>query len=864
MGLSSDRVAFANHFLFQQREKSDQSRLVIWLLASSGVTLTFWFLVGQGHLWVLYLLYIWSGVFSTLVIVRFWAMLAGLFTVGQAKRVFTFVGVGGVLGAAITGSALAGLLANWLDSRHLLLAASAIQTMTVFGPLRLKAGTEGPSSQLVPSSESFDGNLFHLFETTWKSQYLRRLGGIVLLSTITLTLVDFLFKHAVANTIEAPQLASFFAASYFALNLLSLLAQLFLVGWLVRNLGIDRVLSLLPLLLGATALGIVGGGGLVAALIAKAFDGSLRHSLHRTATEVLYVPLTRELRSRVKTFIDVLGQRGGQAIASLLILAISALVEPTILLGVFVLVLAGAWMRIAVSIKDHYLNLFRESLSEVAINTHLEFPQLDMASLETLIARLNSNNDAEVVAIMELLAEQDRVKLLPALILYHPSSRVVITALELFSRGGRTDFIPITERLLESAEPEIKSATLRALAWVAPTARLYNRFQQEESPSVRTTALVGLVSYGDTSQSARALESIQTLARSGSKEEKLALAHAILYSPGAVYKDILLLLAEVPDTTTRKTVAQAMAEIRHPEFIDRLLQMLPERALRRQARATLVAIGDKALRNLEGVLANPALDFRIRLHTPRTVAEFPPEPAAEILLQNLNTEPNGSVRYRSLRSLLYLRSTQPELELDGTVLEKQVDRTLTGVFRLIHWKLLIAQANQKEPSRATLVQEMIIDLLAEKEKQSVERLFQLLSLLYPEEDLRSMYRGATSVKRQLKASSLELLENLLEAPLREVVLAVIDDLSPEQKLKRAGRYFTSVRVGYNQLLKELLKRPGVGIRCLVAYHIAELGIESLYSTLRKLPKDSAGFVSGTVERALRLASDKPDRKPGRV
>ena len=45
--------------------------------------------------------------------------------------------------------------------------------------------------------------------------------------------------------------------------------------------------------------------------------------------------------------------------------------------------------------------------------------------------------------------------------------------------------------------------------------------------------------------------------------------------------------------------------------------------------------------------------------------------------------------------LLYLRSTQPELELDGTVLEKQVDRTLTGVFRLIHWKLLIAQANQK-------------------------------------------------------------------------------------------------------------------------------------------------------------------------
>ncbi len=733
----------------------------------------------------------------------------------------------------------------------------------MFGPWHLKPVTEGSGSQPAARTESFDGNPLHLFETTWNSQYLRRLGGIVLLSTITFTLVDFLFKSAVANTIEAPHLASFFAASYFALNVLSLLAQLFLVGWLVRTLAIDRVLSLLPLLLGVTGLGIAAGGGLIAALIGKAFDGALRHSLHRTATEVLYVPVARELRSRVKAFIDVLGQRGGQAAASLLILAITPLVEPTILLGGLVLVLAAAWMRIAVSIRDHYLDLFRESLSEVAIDTRFEFPQLDLVSLETLIARLNSSNDAEVVAVMELLAEQDRVKLLPALILYHPSSSVVITALELFSRAGRTDFIPITERLLERAEPEIRSATLRALAWVAPTAKLYERFQHEESPEVRTTALVGLVSYGDASQSAKALEAIETLAGSGSREEKLALAQAILYSPGAIYQDILLILSEVPDSTTRKTVARAMAEIRHPEFIGKLLQMLPERALRGQARATLVAIGDQALESLEQVLSDPAVDFRIRLHAPRTVAEFAPEAAARILLHNLDAEPDGSVRYRSLRSLLYLRSGQPELELNRTVLEKQLHGTLTSVFRFMEWELRIARANRKEPSRATQVQGMIVDLLAEKEKQSVERLFQLLSLLYPDEDVRNLYRGATSGKRQAKASSLELLENFLETPLREAVMAVVDDLSPARKLERAGPYFTSVQTGYIQLLEELLERPGVGIRCLVAYHVAELGIESLYPTLRKLPEDSSGFVGRTVERALRLASDRAESKTGR-
>ena len=248
-------------FLFQRREGSDQSRLVIWLLASSGVTLAFWFLVGKGHLWVLYLLYIWSGVFATLVIVRFWAMLAGFFTVGQAKRVFAFVGVGGVLGA-ITGSALAALLATWLDPRHLLLAAAAIQTMTVLGPSRLKAPKEPSSAQLVAKSESFDGNPFSfvrkqsgavsIFAGWLASSCSQRLRSPWSISSSSMPLRT---PSKLRNSPpSSPQVTS---PSMFCLSWLS---SFWLAGW-SRNLGIDRVLSILPLLLGVTALGIVAGGG---------------------------------------------------------------------------------------------------------------------------------------------------------------------------------------------------------------------------------------------------------------------------------------------------------------------------------------------------------------------------------------------------------------------------------------------------------------------------------------------------------------------------------------------------------------------------------------------------------------------------
>ncbi len=54
--------------------------------ARGAVTLGFWFLSSQSSTWVLYALYAWTGVFATLVIVRFWILAGDLFTVSQAKR----------------------------------------------------------------------------------------------------------------------------------------------------------------------------------------------------------------------------------------------------------------------------------------------------------------------------------------------------------------------------------------------------------------------------------------------------------------------------------------------------------------------------------------------------------------------------------------------------------------------------------------------------------------------------------------------------------------------------------------------------------------------------------------------------------
>ena len=84
--------------------------------------------------------------------------------------------------------------------------------------------------------------------------------------------------------------------------------------------------------------------------------------------------------------------------ASLGILAAVAVVHTELLLALGVIALGAVWIRIAISLQTHYLALFRESLGEVTLRTHLDFPGLDLASLEALIAALSSPDDDEVLA----------------------------------------------------------------------------------------------------------------------------------------------------------------------------------------------------------------------------------------------------------------------------------------------------------------------------------------------------------------------------------------------------------------------------------------------------------------------------------
>jgi len=138
----------------------------------------------------------------------------------------------------------------------------------------------------------------------------------------------------------------------------------------------------------------------------------------------------------------------------------------------------------------------------------------------------------------------------------------------------------------------------------------------------------------------------------------------------------------------------------------------------------------------------------------------------------------------------------------------------------------------------------------------VERLFRLLALQYRGEDFRTMHRGLRSDDAKVRSNSRELLENLLDPPLREAVVAVVDDAPAEQRLARAEGYYRAPLLDYEAVISTLLDQRGETLQSLAAYHVGELGLTTLRGRLEAIDRRGTGlFVSRVIERALRLLAD---------
>jgi AAA family ATP:ADP antiporter len=765
-------------------ERVNRRALVLMQLGAAAGTAVFLPLVVAPHDTTADALYIWGGVAAAVILSRFWLILGQRLTATQAKRLFPLMAAGAVAGS-LSGFATAGMLATHF-APPALLGASAAAFLASAGLAalwwRLRAPLEhaeatAPAAEPMPAWRTLAPVVHH--------PYVRRLLLTLLLASVAVTLGDYVFKSAVAQAVPAAKLGRFLASAYFLFDLAGLVLLLVAVGPFIRLVGVPTALLVRPTVAFAASMALAFTGGLPAALALRGADGALRWSLHKTVCELLYVPMTPRLRTAVKEVSDLVAQRGGQALGSLLILGLLAAGGTGRWIALPLVLCAAAWLLLARLLRAPYRSLCRETLDDAGMATRLEFPELDLASLERLLTELSSPDDARVLAALELLAATGRTHVVPTLILYHPSAAVVVRALELFAAAGRSDWLPLAPRALRHADLAVRATAMRTYAAAQPPLDALQRLTESTCPIVASLATIAVAARGG-AEPAAAVETVRAQLAAPSPPAGLDgfVARALRDTPLPAFAPLLAELAS-SDSPAAAEGIRALGALRDARHLPLLLPLLASRARREAVRRALLGYGDAAVTALDDALRDAALPYPVRVHVPRALSRFGHQHAADLLLAHLRVEPGGMVRYKILRGLGRMLTDAPTLHLDRDTLDAIVVSHLEKAFTLLHWIDVLEDGGAAPHGDA---RGLLIALLRQKLEFAIERLFRVLGLRDPSADFEQVYDSVHSDDPSTRATGHELLEQLLPSAWRGALRALTSE-DPITERRGAGRGF---------------------------------------------------------------------------
>ncbi len=795
----------------------------------------------------LYALYVSSGVSTATVLVSFWAVLGDVFTATQAKRVYGLIGLGAMIGG-VTGSAAVGLVAPFVSPRAVVFLAAAGFVLASLLPRMLPGRAEvARSSFFQPTTDPLFSRLREDVKYATRGPYVWRLLGIATAASATVTLLDFVFKSTMAAELPASELTGAFARTYFVLNVLALGVQLLTAGTLARRLSPSTLLAILPgvLLLSGGALALTGG--LVAAIVAKATDGALRHGAYKTGLELSALPLSDEARRKVKAALEIVGQRGGQLLASAAIVLVSTLAGGLRVAAVLLVGLSALWLVLSVRLHRYYVEQFRGSIAAGARHAPAA---LDVASLETLVATLDSDAPKEVVAAMSLLEREKKGHLVPALILFHPSEDVVVAALRLFARARRRVAPHALEVLLGHTSARLRAEAYAAQAVIDPAAEgLGEALEREGSVEARAAIVTSMTASGAllAEDGKRMLEA---LLEDASSAAKVVVAETIGWRKIEALEDLVIGLAGGGEAPVRFAAVRALGELATPRACDTLVGLLVDEVAQQRARSALAHAGAPAFDALARALVDVGRPPVLRWALPRSLTQLDPERGAALLLDNLRIEADGMVRYRSLIALGHVVARAPAIELSRARLQQLLREDLSRAYRTLDRRLVLEAGVKAEPSRATPGHGLLVDVLRDKEKSALGRIFRLLGLAHPEHDFGAIFRSLENGERPRRAGAVELTGNLLRGAEREAVLGLIDEIDDEARLAFGAEYHAPILRDYEAILKRLLRSRSGVLRDLAAYHASELGAESMLEPLQEIARGQHG--SGEVERAIEV------------
>ncbi|MBZ5560998.1 MAG: HEAT repeat domain-containing protein [Acidobacteriia bacterium] len=726
-----------------------------------------WWAVRRQWAPVTRIFYVWTSIFGIIVITQVWTVANQVLDLRQAKRLFPLISSGAILGSFLGGLAAARLARSMGTDNLMLLLIPLLVLAGILAQILLSRHSHsraphGKKPRLI--------NFSTALRTIKSSPYLKLIVVLLALSNIVTLVVGIQFADVVKHAFPLKNDITRFMGSFTAcFSLLSFLLQVLAGSWLVGKFGVKWMILVLPLALtGGTLVLLAFPLALWAGAVLKGSDHTLRYSVDRATTELLYLPLPQSTKSEVKAVIDMVMQRVADGVGALLVLLVTrALKGGQVSLCVLDLVLLAAWVGIALRTRSEYVHtLWKAVLEGRDLGREVIRTIIDHNSLPSVKTLLASKDEEVVLTAMEMALQARHPEWIPREFIRHPSERVRARAMEVLTLTDQE----LLDRVQNDSSSLMRASAILAVARRASVVRpsaAVSPFLQSPDLHVRLSALMAMIRHDRDLPKGTVRNELEQIARGlqpGSTQWKdVAAALGEIAHPEAV--GLHLRLLQHPDPAVRRQAILSAGRAGHRELVPLLIPLLRDPEWAPDVRLTLREYERRILGTLADALQDPSEDIEVRRSIPLVLAYVPDQASVDILLNAL-FDYDGLVRYRSIRALDKLRLVDPGLRFHS---DKIVCRIREDGEKARWFQQARAALYPRDGSR-----DLLLQLFKDKVERGKDRVFRLLALLLPPRAAIGSILVFREGDRLAVAKVTELLDNLLPGKLRDVVLPLVE------------------------------------------------------------------------------------------
>ncbi|OGG53265.1 MAG: hypothetical protein A3F84_05145, partial [Candidatus Handelsmanbacteria bacterium RIFCSPLOWO2_12_FULL_64_10] len=762
-------VAAGINTRFARSVRLDRMILGTFLVLMANL-LIFRAILPRGGPWAVYAFYVWVNLYGLTAASLLWLLTNSTFNPREARRLFGLIGTGSIVGV-ILGGLFTRQVVETVGTENLLLVCVGLLGVCLLLVRRVRPGA-GASHR---EEEASDGVLASIA----RFDLLRLLGITAGLAAVVATVADVQFNDIANRAFPTKDAKTAFFGEFFAcLNAFVFLFQLLLTPRILRSLGVGAALLFLPLSLALGSLSVLLIPGLWGGILVKVGDGGFRHSIHKSAAEILFLPVPPGVKQRTKMFMDVTVDNLASGLGALLVLLLTGPLGVAYRhLSLLSLGAIAVWVVLTFRVRRAYVDAFRKAIERRDIDLNdLRMNISEASNVEALRTALGSPNERQVVYALDMLASAKGPKLAPLIrpLLKHPSPAVRRSAVRALQVHGDETLAPDVEALIQDEDPEVRMEAIQFLCRMRGGDPLKRMKGYLEHPDFRVqSAAVGCVAaFGAPEEKALIDERMIRALLSRPEEIRAQIARVLGALNRPDLRGYLWQVTEDPSSSVVRQAIESVGQIRDREFVPWLLTRLSDKRYRSDARRALVAFGPPILNTLNDALTDETADLSLRRSIPRVLSEIPVQQSVDLLMASLERA-SLPLKHPLIKALNKLRARHPALRFDGGKVDAlliEETRSYCEILQILH-----AHREARDGAAARLLRKA----LAEKRDQNLERIFRLLGLRYPPRDIFNAYRGVVSENPAAHANAVEFLDNVLDRDKKRYLFPFLEQVPTE-------------------------------------------------------------------------------------